>query len=376
MGKPPRDRLRPSLPTTQTLSDTPSTSSDQAYPTDGNAPIRSSGSAGNALAIGPFSSVTALPAAWDTADVNSYDHRLSLGALEPGLFSDLPPALSSLDFDECALIDHLDGSLLSTGLQLEPVSTPGSPSLTSYSSTPTTQPTAAPSLAGQSPPPDNASIPPVGLRGHDCPREAYEILGSLSFQISEVQSIPSSGTASTSNAVPLDHVLRLNREVSERLDRLLTCSCARTPHLALLYASIISRVLIWYQQAAGSLQSSPGSPTTATSTSCTDHARTPAASTQSTSIAVIPAKMAIGTFNVDDLRVQTALKIQLLSGEMKRAGRLIDQFSSHQFAGLSLTNGSTFGGVDSLSQSLDSWLRSEHFRIAYMMRSRLGELNT
>ena len=98
--------------------------------------------------------------------------------------------------------------------------------------------------------------------------------------------------------------------------------------------------------------------------------------TQSTGLAVAPARMAIGTFNVDDLCVQTALKIQLLLGEMRRAGRLIGQFTSHNSGGQCLTDEYTFGDVNSLYQILDSWLRGEHSRIANMMRSKLGELNT
>lgn len=87
--------------------------------------------------------------------------------------------------------------------------------------------------------------------------------------------------------------------------------------------------------------------------------------------------MAIGTFNVDDLRVQTALKIQLLLGEMRRAARLIDQFiASHGSGNQRLRDELSSSGEDSLYQSLDSWLRNEHSRIANMMKSQLQELNT
>ena len=45
-----------------------------------------------------------------------------------------------------------------------------------------------------------------------------------------------------------------HREASGRLARLLACGagCARAPALALLYASIVARVLAGYQQAAAS----------------------------------------------------------------------------------------------------------------------------
>lgn len=86
--------------------------------------------------------------------------------------------------------------------------------------------------------------------------------------------------------------------------------------------------------------------------------------------------MAIGTFNVDDLGMQAALKIQLLSGEMRRAGRLIDLFTSfHHASGQRMADVSSFGGVSNLYQILDSWLRGEHLRVTNLMRSKLRELN-
>ncbi|KAH6975836.1 hypothetical protein EDB80DRAFT_594528 [Ilyonectria destructans] len=223
------------------------------------------------------------------------------------------------------------------------------------------------------------------ISGHDCPREAYDILRNLSFpNPNTIHSTPSSGTTPSSatnnvdNQVPLDHVLRLNSEASERLGALLSCPCARSPHLAFLYASIISRVLLWYQQAAGYTQSaswSHATPDCSPSMGGSDHT-TAAAAPYTTGMAVVPAKMTIGSFNVDDLRIQTALKIQLLSGEMRTAGRLIDQFTSLNSGGQCQTDDSNFSSVDRLYQSLHSWLRGEHSRIANMMRLKLRELNT
>ncbi|OCK73541.1 hypothetical protein K432DRAFT_364753 [Lepidopterella palustris CBS 459.81] len=315
----------------------------------------------------------------------------SLDALCSDLFGPLLPDFTSLEF--------YDG--LSSNIETGPISTLGSPQLESYS-TPAAQTEASQTQFDESRSFDSALLPPSGSRDHDCFREAYDILGSLSFHslndahsISQSPPVSASTTASTSHSAPLDHVLRLNREASERLGHLLTCSCARSPHLTLLHASIISRVLIWYQQAAGCTQSAPWSPTaitldtashqvsltgfspgsgsgsgggfstwssTAASTFNTGGAKNTPTLTQSPGLAVAPAKIAIGTFNVDDLRMQTALEIQLLLGEVRRASRLIDQFTS--------------GGGNSLYQSLDSWLRGEHSRIANIMRSKLRELNT
>lgn len=54
---------------------------------------------------------------------------------------------------------------------------------------------------------------------------------------------------------------------------------------------------------------------------------------QSSNLTVTPAKMAVGVFNVDDQRVQTAVNIRLVPGEMRRTERLIDQFTSREFGG-------------------------------------------
>lgn len=328
----------------------------------------------------------------------------ALGILQSNLFGSLPPDFTSPDFD--------DG--LSSSMDIGPVATLGSPELED-NSTLVAQTESFQTQAGDSICIDGSSLTPTGSKDHDCFREAYDILGSLPFHsfdnahsISQSPPGSASTTTSTADRVPLDHALHLHREASERLSRLLTCICARSPHLTMLYASIISRVLNWYQQAAGCTQSASWSsasmtlnatshhpsvigstlnsgsgidesstwPSTAAATFGTDGTEGALTLTRTTELTVAPAKMAIGTFNVDDLRVQTALKIQLISGEMRRAGRLIDLFSSYNSGGKYLTNEYTSGGVESLYQGLDSWLRGEHSRIANTMRLKLRELNT
>ncbi|KAL2020280.1 hypothetical protein VTK56DRAFT_8604 [Thermocarpiscus australiensis] len=98
-----------------------------------------------------------------------------------------------------------------------------------------------------------------------------------------------------------------------------------------------------------------------------------------------PTSMTIGTFDVDDLDVQMALQMQLLLGEMRRAGRLIDQFASgrEEWPGLghggqpgqSVHAASAPGGLEGLYPSLGQWLRGEHSEITNGMRSKLRELN-
>ena len=415
MGKPPREALQtPKAPSASHVSAKHDRDRNNSCGGD------TGGSAYDAAVqnSGPVLSAGTISLARDAVDGNPNSLTTGVDALpvDP-ITSDLFPALlpdfTSLEF----------GDGISSPRDPAPVSTLETPMLQSYT------PQAAQIEISQtqlieSGDLDRASLPPaLDSNGHDCSREAYRILSELSLHsLDDAQSLPESlsesrppGSASTStnttNRVPLDHVLRLNREAGERLGRLLTCSCAASPHLALLYASIISQILVWYQQAAGCAQSTSWSPaditldtasqsmslteswpssgsgsgagsstwsSTAASTLNTGGATSTPTLGQVTGLAVTPAKMAIGTFNVDDSGIQTALKIQLLSGEMRRAGQLIDQFALHDSGvGHCLTTGEyTFGGVNSsLYQSLVAWLKSEHSRIASMMKSKLREFN-
>ena len=305
-------------------------------------------------------------------------------ALESNLFGSTIPDLTSLDF----------GDGLSSIIDTESMSTMPGSEFEGY---------LAPTLLLEAARPD--------IKGQDCFREAYRVLGSLiSHGLNSAQSLSgvsidsASTTSTTANQASFDHVLRINREASERLNRMLISSTTRSPHLGLLYASIISQVLLRYQQASDCTENASWTPT-AMSLNLPSHnmpltgsppssdsgsgggsatwsstaARSTPTSTHSPGLDGTPAKMTIGTFNVDDLRVQTAMKIQLLLGEMRRAGGLIDQFTSQNSSDRCFTDDYTFGGVNSLNglyRHLDSWLRGEHTRIANMMRSKLGELNT
>lgn len=240
-------------------------------------------------------------------------------------------AFTSLDFTEWPTVDQFNASLF-----------PNTPE--SYATQFTTYPVQP-----------SKSLPVVDqiLPHHDCSRKAYDLLGRLSLFDD-----PSLGTTLAADEVPFDHVLRLSREASEQLSKLLACSCAACPSLTFLKASIISKVLSWYHQAAICMQVTASRALTAIPNSVT------------------PASIAVGTFSVDDERVQAALKIQLLLGEMRRAGCLIDQFSVH---GTGLTyhdDQSNPDSVDRLYQHLTTWLKGEHSRIVHIMRSKLRELNS
>ena len=157
-------------------------------------------------------------------------------------------SFASLDFYR----DFLD-----TNLQTGPLSTFGSPNFEGYPSS-AAETTAFQPHIDENVLFDSVSMPSARSGDHDCSREANDILCSLSLLHLDKKpgtfgsaSSYTSTKVSITNHVPFDHILRLNRESSERLGRLLACRCARWPYQALLYASIISLVLSWYEEAAG-----------------------------------------------------------------------------------------------------------------------------
>jgi hypothetical protein len=98
----------------------------------------------------------------------------------------------------------------------------------------------------------------------------------------------------------------------------------------------------------------------------------------SSGLAVEPVRVAIGSFDVDDSRLQSALKMQLLSSEVRRTGKLIEQLGAHCPRSFRFHDrcSQRAGATDGLHQSLDSWLRAEQSRLANLMRSRLKEFNS
>ena len=224
---------------------------------------------------------------------------------------------------------------------------------------------------------------------HDCGPEAYAVLTSLSSPSSNrahAMSLPAHAQTTlmkigNSHRVPVDQMLRINREASGRLGHLLSCPCSRRPHLALLCASIISLILTLYQQAAGCSQtdqamatssrpiSSPGSNIM---TGIVDGGSSNSMVNGAMAPALESAQMTMGSFEVDDQEVKAALTIQLVLGEIKRAGHLIDLLTSRSSSGM---DESSVDGVDSLYRSLTSWFRREHSRIVENLKSRLEEIS-
>ncbi|KAJ6139793.1 Aflatoxin biosynthesis regulatory protein [Penicillium samsonianum] len=231
---------------------------------------------------------------------------------------------------------------------------------------------------------EQESISPEIANSHDCQRKSHETLESISVHnINKTEADegppPPTGftlkTETTVNGVPLDLVLQVNREAVERLILLVSCPCAQIPSVTLLYASIISRILAWYEQAAGctQLSSLPSRPSTAAGSNLTSSDSSRAASSppmQPPEVSFAPSRMMIGKFNVDDPRLQTMINIHLLSGKMERVKGVIDQLGSQTGS----SNPAT-GKIGGLYLSLNSWLKQDCLRILHMMQLELRELS-
>ncbi|RDL35781.1 uncharacterized protein BP5553_06393 [Venustampulla echinocandica] len=240
-----------------------------------------------------------------------------------------------------------------------------------------------PSASGFSPT-SNLNTSSDSSDSHSCPRGSYELFRDL---ICPSPSLHAPEANSDMVSARLDLVLHFNRNAMDRLSRLLKCPCAKSGHRVMVHASIVSRILIWYQQAAGwtgssswgvqpsglaSLSPSSGvsSPSPPPSGPITDNSiACPPSLAQSTGFAVAQVPVSMGTFNVEDQDLQAAFRNQLVLSELKKTANLIDLFIC-QGSGESSAN-----GVASLYSHLGVWLQSEHSRTVGLLRARLSALN-
>lgn len=148
----------------------------------------------------------------------------------------------------------------------------------------------------------------------------------------------------------------------------------------MVHASIISRILLWYQQAAGwtySASSQPRLVNSPRSSSITEplHSEQTDSTTQtssapklaqSTGFVVEHVPVSVGMFGVEDQNMQDAFKDQLILSELKGAAILIDVFTSEDSSEPSATD---------IAGHLGAWLRGEHSRIVKFLTARLSALN-
>ena len=393
MGKPAREKLRLSkVPDTPHRPESCTGRISDSRPDDDNYNGAASGSINSSIVPSPepCSTINDDFLAWNGS--HSYSNSLvtsaenMVGPVQNDLFGSLFPSFNPLDFDE---------NMLATDFQTTPTSL-----LETAESTDTlpsmTETTASQTQLEENTIFDSASASSSGSRVHDCSREAYDILSSLSLLnpdgahgMSASVSSAASMSASTTHRIPFVQILQLNRESSERLSRLFACHCARWPHQALLYASIISLILTWYEKAASCTRNISLNPE-ATPTDAVSHheflsgtqspwsttalydtdtgSRSSPTCARATTNIVAPTRMALGSFYIDDQQLQAAFRIQLLLSESRRSSSLIDLYR-----GSSGIDDLTFSSIDNLYKNLSLWLEKENSRIADVMRSKLKE---
>ncbi len=213
---------------------------------------------------------------------------------------------------------------------------------------------------------------------HSCRRESYEIFRDLICPSPSIHA-PESNSATVS--APLDHILSLNRSATCRLSRLLKCPCAKSGHRAMVHASVVSRILIWYQQAAecstsaavsashGSLSPTSSSPSESSPPELPEGQKPSGATSlvQSTGFTVDYVPISVGDFDIDDWDLQSSFRVQLVLSELKKLAAVIDMFIIQEPRDISASGVS----VDGLYSHLGSWLRSEHSRTVLMLRAKL-----
>ncbi|KAK3317008.1 hypothetical protein B0H66DRAFT_562623 [Apodospora peruviana] len=207
---------------------------------------------------------------------------------------------------------------------------------------------------------------------HSCPRESYEIFRDLICPAPTLHA-PNSNSATVS--AQLDQVLHFNRNAIDRLGQVLNCPCAKSGHRATVHASIVSRILIWYQQTAGWTGSSSWGPQPPSQSATHSAAADSKPSlVQATGFSVEHVPVSVGTFNVEDQNIQAAFRVQLVLCELKKMAGLIDMFfTQDQDSGPEGVYGR--GGVASLYAHLGTWLRNEHGRTVRILKVRLRAFN-
>ncbi|KAJ0110258.1 hypothetical protein J7T55_000691 [Diaporthe amygdali] len=213
---------------------------------------------------------------------------------------------------------------------------------------------------------------------HHCQKLAYATLDSLSLKQDSI----ARGEHLTQT---MDKVLNRNKNAVDNMRQLLGCPCSKSPHLAMLYASITSKILMWYQLAAGCAR--PNTATTATwdslpplgsqttpplsassspSATCVSPASPVAAAAAAAQkgFVVTPMQFSAGAFSVDDEAAQEALRRQLLLSELKKAGNLIDLLCLQG-------RGETAapGEVNDIYSALGTWLKCELNRTVGSLQS-------
>lgn len=171
----------------------------------------------------------------------------------------------------------------------------------------------------------------------DCEAEAFNALHSLhsctmlhtdhpgEIKHSATRTITSYGGV-TDYMPPLDKVLHFNRSAVSTLKGLLNSPGVHQPHLALLYMTIVSKVLFWYRLVVSSQYQSQSSlrfPSSESNNS-SSHSSPPGTSSSISDRAVKPVAFQIGVFDLGDEDQKLLMKGVLLR-EVRKLESVVDK---------------------------------------------------
>ncbi|KAF9691980.1 hypothetical protein EKO04_010008 [Ascochyta lentis] len=158
----------------------------------------------------------------------------------------------------------------------------------------------------------------------------------------------------------LDSVLSTTKLAVQSVLQLLSCPCSSDPHLSMLYSSITSKILNWYQIAAGvhpaaaPLAAAPSltSGSSPTSSVYPSPLSTPGSEQSTFSIQMQPLKFGLYQFDEAD---QERLRRQVVLKELKKCGQLVDALANWRGNGQSEQ-------AEFLYDVLGAWLKSELYK--------------
>ncbi|KAJ8106205.1 hypothetical protein OPT61_g9694 [Boeremia exigua] len=152
----------------------------------------------------------------------------------------------------------------------------------------------------------------------------------------------------------LDFVLSTTKLAVQSVLQLLSCQCSSDPHLSMLYSSITSKILNWYQIAAGVSPTTPslGSSSPTSSSAYSSPLSTPGSEHSTFSIQMQPLKFGLYQFNEAD---QERLRRQVVLKELKKCGQLVEALANWRGNGQSEQ-------AEFLYDVLGAWLKSELYK--------------
>ncbi|KAF2017803.1 hypothetical protein BU24DRAFT_420859 [Aaosphaeria arxii CBS 175.79] len=189
---------------------------------------------------------------------------------------------------------------------------------------------------------------------HCCYSTAYSTLETLTIRTSD--------NGATIEKT-LDSVLSITKVAVQQVMQLLSCPCSSDPHLAMLYSSIASKILTWYQIAAGLKPATTGppslpstSPTCSSSSDVSDAFLSPIspASMNSSAFAIAPLPLKCGLFEFDAAD-QEALRRQVVLRELKKCSALVEALANWR-------SNSEAEQAEFLYDVLGAWLKSELYK--------------